>query len=176
MQIPIVDKQKNRYRKFKLIELNGNKGCECCGYIKNIGALEFHHVIPSTKKFPLDARNLSNRGWNSILEEFNKCIILCANCHREHHNPELLFIDRNSYTERPDNEKTITKCLDCDKNITSGSIRCELCNKIYSRKVIRPSLDTLLEDLATNSYVSVGKKYGVSDNAIRKWLKSKNLS
>ncbi len=33
-----------------------------------------------------------------------------------------------------------------------------------------------LEELLTNSYVSLGKKYGVSDNTIRKWIKAKNPS
>src|SRR5680860_190755 len=40
-----------------------------------------------------------------------------------------------------------------------------------SRKVPRPSHGQLLQDLATMSYCAVGRKYGVSDNAIRKWLK-----
>jgi hypothetical protein len=40
-----------------------------------------------------------------------------------------------------------------------------------SRKVPRPSYDELLADLETMSFCAVGRKYGVSDNAIRKWLK-----
>ena len=40
-----------------------------------------------------------------------------------------------------------------------------------SRKVERPSRDQLTEDLAEMSFCAVGRKYGVSDNAIRKWLR-----
>lgn len=40
-----------------------------------------------------------------------------------------------------------------------------------SRKVPRPSHGQLVKDLNTMSYCAVGRKYGVSDNAIRKWLK-----
>ncbi len=39
------------------------------------------------------------------------------------------------------------------------------------RKVPRPSHDQLLEDLRSMSFVAVGRKYGVSDNAIRKWIR-----
>ena len=39
------------------------------------------------------------------------------------------------------------------------------------RKVPRPSYDQLKHDLSRMSYVAVGRKYGVSDNAIRKWLR-----
>jgi transposase len=40
-----------------------------------------------------------------------------------------------------------------------------------TRKVSRPSYEQLVADLQTMSYLAVGRKYGVSDNAIRKWLK-----
>jgi hypothetical protein len=40
------------------------------------------------------------------------------------------------------------------------------------RKVPRPSYDQLISDLASMSCCSVGRKYGVSDNAVRKWLRS----
>lgn len=36
----------------------------------------------------------------------------------------------------------------------------------------RPSLQQLQEDIKALNYVGAGKKYGVSDNAIRKWEKS----
>jgi hypothetical protein len=39
------------------------------------------------------------------------------------------------------------------------------------RKVPRPSYDQLKADLASTSFVAVGRKYGVTDNAIRKWIR-----
>jgi len=41
------------------------------------------------------------------------------------------------------------------------------------RKVERPSREQLEKDLSEMSFLKVGKKYGVSDNSIRKWLKTK---
>jgi hypothetical protein len=40
-----------------------------------------------------------------------------------------------------------------------------------TRKVPRPSFEQLQADLATMSFLAVGRKYGVSDNAVRKWLR-----
>lgn len=74
--------------KYWLINQRGGK-CEKCGYNHNLAALEFHHLDPSTKEFTLDARNLERHSDEQILEEFNKCILLCANCHATHHHPEL---------------------------------------------------------------------------------------
>ena len=74
-------------RKLELVELSGG-GCCKCGYNKNIAALEFHHKDPSTKEFQLDARHLSNRSMDAIMQEFVKCQLLCSNCHSEEHYPE----------------------------------------------------------------------------------------
>jgi hypothetical protein len=40
-----------------------------------------------------------------------------------------------------------------------------------TRKVARPSYDQLMADVRSMSLVAVGRKYGVSDNAIRKWIR-----
>lgn len=73
-------------RKKELVDLHGGC-CIRCGYKKNLSVLEFHHRDPSKKSFKLDVRNLTNRKWEFIVEEANKCNLLCANCHREEHNP-----------------------------------------------------------------------------------------
>ena len=75
-------------RKLELIEYKGGK-CECCGYKKNMAALEFHHIHPEEKEFQLDARHLSNTHIDKLKKEIDKCMLLCANCHREIHHPEL---------------------------------------------------------------------------------------
>ena len=40
-----------------------------------------------------------------------------------------------------------------------------------TRKVPRPTYEQLKEDLAHMSWLAVGRKYGVSDNAVRKWVR-----
>lgn len=63
--------------------------CSKCGYKKNLAALEFHHIDPLVKEFKLDSRRISNTSEENIQKELRKCILLCANCHRELHNPSL---------------------------------------------------------------------------------------
>lgn len=75
-------------RKLQLIELLGGR-CMKCGYAANIAALHFHHQSSETKEFKLDLRILSNKRWDLILKEAQKCTLLCSNCHAEEHNPEL---------------------------------------------------------------------------------------
>lgn len=86
-------------RKVLLIEsLNG--GCKICGYNKNIAALEFHHRDPSQKEDKLDLRILSNRSMEFIMNEVSKCDLLCSNCHRELHNPEMDLFKVKSILEK----------------------------------------------------------------------------
>ena len=83
-------------RKLELVRLLGEK-CMKCGYNKNLAALSFHHT--AEKNYKLDARNLSNRKLESVMEEFATCILLCANCHAEEHHPHLEMdkIDLDAY-------------------------------------------------------------------------------
>lgn len=58
--------------------------CACCGYNKFYGALEFHHTDPTQKD--VDWGKLRLRSWDKITSELDKCVMLCANCHREEHH------------------------------------------------------------------------------------------
>lgn len=83
-------KDKGIIRKLELIAMKGNK-CEMCGYNKNYTALCFHHLNPDTKLFKLDARNCSNKKFETLLIEANKCQLLCHNCHMEIHYPDAIL-------------------------------------------------------------------------------------
>ncbi len=54
---------------------------------------------------------------------------------------------------------------------TKYSDKCWLCACREGRKVKRPSLKTLRREVQELGFVGTGRKYGVSDNAVRKWLK-----
>lgn len=43
--------------------------------------------------------------------------------------------------------------------------------KLGYRTVERPSYEQLLKEIEATSYLAVGRKYGVSDNAVRKWVR-----
>lgn len=66
--------------------------------------------------------------------------------------------------------KELNRC-ECGVTIKSNSKQCVKCYQRKSRKVVRPPYDELIKEIENTSYVAVGKKYGVSDNTIRKWKK-----
>lgn len=64
-------------------------------------------------------------------------------------------------------------CIDCDKKIYKTSKRCIKCSHKLQQKVSnRPSKDELIIMVKETSLESVGRKYGVSGNAVKKWLKN----
>lgn len=77
-------KKRATTRKQHLIDSKGGK-CEMCGYNKCIRALTFHHLDPSIKELRMDARHLAGTSWERVLEEAEKCQLLCYNCHMEVH-------------------------------------------------------------------------------------------
>ncbi len=76
------DRVNIRARKNKEIAINllGGK-CSKCGYNKCPAALDFHHLDRSSKEVGIS--NILTRSMDRIKDELKKCIILCANCHRE---------------------------------------------------------------------------------------------
>ena len=74
-------------RKKEMLNILGGC-CSACGYDKNRAALNFHHVNPKEKLFNLTVRNISSIPYEALITEVKKCIILCANCHSEHHYPD----------------------------------------------------------------------------------------
>ena len=74
--------QRRKNFKIKIMESKGGK-CECCGHTGQPCDFDLHHRDPRTKENQLSGGNL--RSWNKILEEIDKCHLLCAICHRRVH-------------------------------------------------------------------------------------------
>jgi hypothetical protein len=159
-------------RKLFLIEKRGG-GCEQCGYKKNIAALDFHHLEKSKKKFQLDARHLSNNRMEVLLEEFEKCLLLCANCHREEHYPNLDSIElaKNNWNNLRIKKINKPNCCDCNIEINYGCQRCRCCSNLYKRKSNRPNKCVLQNEINEHGYMWCGRKYGVSNTTVKRWLK-----
>ena len=69
-------------QKIRMSELKEN-GCAICGYNKCERSLHFHHVNPEDKKFQIGQRAMKYSE-RRLVEELNKCILLCCNCHGEY--------------------------------------------------------------------------------------------
>jgi len=70
-----VSKRRNRLKEMT-VDYRGGK-CIFCGYSKCPQALDFHHIDESAKGL--------TKSWSKIKQEADKCVLVCANCHRELH-------------------------------------------------------------------------------------------
>ena len=59
--------------------------CEVCGE-NHPACLDFHHRDSKQKDFSVG--NIKGHGWGRerVLQEINKCMVVCANCHRKIHS------------------------------------------------------------------------------------------
>ena len=152
---------KNGYKEYK---------CECCGITEWNGkelSLQLHHI---------NGNHYDNR--------MDNLQILCPNCHaqtetysnkrskRVNYVNEKEIIGNDAINERiiAIAQKTKKLCQLCGKEITTdGDKYCSpKCAQLGSRK-FNVSSEQLINDFKElRTYRSVAKKYGVSDNAIKK--------
>tara|TARA_R110000744_G_scaffold249195_2_gene365460 strand:- start:7056 stop:7361 length:306 start_codon:yes stop_codon:yes gene_type:complete len=70
--------------KAKSVVYMGGK-CNHCGWLYEVlDVFEFHHIDPSKKDFAIG--KFLNCSWEKIKKELDKCVMLCANCHRIEHD------------------------------------------------------------------------------------------
>lgn len=173
-----------RRRKQNLIKVLGGKCC-LCGYDKIPDALEFHHINPEEKDYAI-ASNGTCHDLEKDLAEVKKCILVCANCHREVHSGlysnEDLY-EKQQYNEdianqlREEKKKTIYYCNNCGKQLYEKTISglCEKCYRESTRTTERPSREELKQLIREKPFTQIASQYHVSDNAIRKWCDAENL-
>jgi hypothetical protein len=128
-----------------------NNECSECG-VKDIW---------NNKKLSLQLDHKNGDGNDNALQNLR---FLCPNCHSQ----------TNTFAGRKLRVKH--SCSKCQKSTKGFSNICVECARIERRKVERPSKENLEKDLEKNTMLSVGKKYGVSDNTIRKWCKSYDIN
>ena len=58
--------------------------CEDCGQT-HPAVLEFHHLDPSKKSVNISRLIATSSSLRRLKEEMEKCVVLCANCHRIRH-------------------------------------------------------------------------------------------
>jgi hypothetical protein len=169
-------------QKLKAIEYKGGK-CMNCGYDRCPAALDFHHRNPDEKLFGLSGSHLRKMD-QRIIEELDKCDLLCANCHREKHWSETPSRDvnswfvngdmRNEHRERTQAQPTYTQCPTCNSKMMVTSQRCRICTnhspKPHRRKIQLTAieLNALIKEHNGN-LSAVGRALKVSDNAVRKF-------
>ena len=82
----LYNKTRKSYAKNWLKEYKQTLSCIQCGF-DDSRALVFHHREPNTKSFTI-GDNIGRRSQKNMINEINKCDVLCANCHSIHHYEE----------------------------------------------------------------------------------------
>lgn len=163
-----VRKCQKRKKQFAVNAFGGK--CQICGYDKCLGALGFHHLNGKEKEWS-PSYIIARWSWERAKKELEKCILVCMNCHSEIHYDEELDFSLTRYI-KPWLIKVCPSCKNSFDTKEETQTYCShSCNKIGQRVAERPHKETLWELVQDKSFVSIGKMFGVTDNAIRKWCK-----
>jgi hypothetical protein len=63
--------------------------CEACGESRE-WVLDFHHKNPNEKDFNIGGKWKNGYSISRLKSEINKCVCICANCHRDFHYIEKI--------------------------------------------------------------------------------------
>jgi len=168
------------------------KVCDHCGYGETLDMLDVHHIDEDRSNNQWSNLSLLCVWCHTLLhrkvDSFSIAPVYCST-----EEAELAFqkFSKNQSVEnhRIGTQKRLEtnaerygyevsvrvdkKCLCCDKEFVSSKLKQKYCSPECSakahRKIERPSKEELENLLANNSYVAVGKMYGVTDNTIRGW-------
>lgn len=170
------------YNKFH--EIKSYYGCACCDETEP-SCLEFHHLDPKNKDSTINKLIFSP---TKLMIEINKCILLCANCHRKVHNNKITIISRPIYTEfnkilnLSSKLDRVSYCV-CGKKKIKQSNFCKHCfnsshkpsalitqSKNY-HKFVHPDRETLKRLVWDKPVSKIAKEFGVVDNTIHKLCK-----
>lgn len=168
-----------RNRKKRELVLYKGGQCEICGYdkIQYLRAFDFHHVNPNEKEFSISGISCS---FEKIKKEVDKCQLLCCRCHMELHDKiEERKRNLRLNKKRFKKEEMTLRCVYCSNIFLTKDNRRKYCSHSccceHKKKVIWPTKEELKLLLKQNSYEKIGKNFGVSGNAVRKWAKKYEL-
>jgi hypothetical protein len=105
------------------------------------------------KIIPINEVNIHHKNTELKMDKINKVdnlITLCKNCH--------YFEHKKSKPKNKAKQKL-------------GEVKINQ-NGVLTKSPVKPRKEVLIEEIKTTSFLQLGKKYGVSDNAVRKWAKS----
>jgi very-short-patch-repair endonuclease len=151
---------------WKLIELHYKTV-----YDKNIDLII--NKILNEKKIEYDIKTK-----NYLIDSINRKFF-CKICGEELNNDKKCIKCKEEKNKKKVIEKKVKliktdkyNLCKCGKRKLVNSLKCKECNKnrVLSRKADRPSYDILIEEVKNFGYSAIGRKYGVSGNAIKKWL------
>lgn len=89
---------------------------------------------------------------------------------RANNSPDNLILVDNSTHMGFHRIKISHPCKTCGMETLNDVYCSRVCTRMGRRVVERPNREELLDELSKSSFEAIGRKYGVSGKAIRKWL------
>lgn len=110
---------------------------------------------------------LSGKRQEAIAKDFNvsQSVISYINRGLEYNHEDWTYpiVDRRK------------RCKKCGVLITCCSKYCKKCQEENRRKIERPTREELKRLIREKPFTQIGKMFGITDNAIKKWCISENL-
>ena len=130
-----------RYKQKAAAVAYKNNKCGRCGISGNQEIFDFHHH--RDKKDTVSNLIANNRKWSIILEELDKCEMLCCMCHKESHrlekidNSKLRFDKIVSYSDKKTTRLTHKHCIACKIKHNFKRKLCRKCHTNGRRNMIK---------------------------------------
>jgi len=194
-----------RWIKKHLIQYKGDKCEKCGYNKPYLSSYDFHHLDPADKDFNIsrmsNSRDLAalEREVEKCILVCRNCH---AELHEDEYRHEIdeslkeynrWLIKKIQQAKKREQEQKDGRrdenghwvdfgkkiCLVCDNEFTKRSAIQKYCSPKCSffnqRKTTRPTREELQVLIDTKSFCAIGRQFGVSDNAIRKWARVYNL-
>lgn len=157
----------------RYIMIRAKGACELCGFDK---------VHPKDGKSILELDHIDGDYLNNSPDNLR---YICPNCHsltdtyRARNTGKGRLSRRLRYVE--DKKRVEKTCLDCGAIVTRNAVRCRShaqIHAVHTRKTVIdwPSDEELVAMVSNMPMTTVGARLGVSDNAVRKRMKTRGLT
>ena len=134
-------------------------GCDHCGYKDHPAALQFHHIDPKTKTFNIGSNY--HLPIDIVQQEIDKCIILCANCHKIEHS---IHSYKNAKNIKPTKkrQKTGKIIIPVSTYVKRGRKRCSMPENLEQQLWEKPA-------------EAIAKEIGISGTYLSRYCKKNKI-
>jgi hypothetical protein len=182
----------HRHRTRFLLEI-ANNACQNCNYNEYIKMLETHHYDHDHQNNNYENLRIlcvwCHAKHHRLKEEYDLPILTTEEEMKEKiikftNGREAKFVRKEKIRRKKNRKVKIEEarnCIICDENFVASLKKQKYCSHKCAREGARkvkdrPSKEQLLKEVQETNYCAVGRKYGVCDNSIRKWLKSNPIT